>query len=144
MKVYAIIILFSVLFIASLYDIKYYRIRHIIHPILMITSVAFNLFNLDISSRFIGLLICIIPMLIIYFIKGGVGMGDVYLCSAFCFCLGASAGLIAVILGYLIMIIYYYLFKYKKNKKSLSQKVPMCPFLSIGFLISVILNWRYL
>ena len=117
-----------ILFAASVIDVRkryVYNITHIAVISLFIADVGFNK---ELIIRIISALIITIPILILTLKKDFIGGGDI----KFIFCNTLMNGFIksinGIILGCLLMVVYYFINK-NNNKK------PMLPFLSIGFFI---------
>ena len=118
----------GVLFVASVIDIRKRYVYNITHIAVIAIFIADVGFNEKLITRIISALIITIPILILTLKKDFIGGGDI----KFIFCNTLMNGFIksinGIILGCLLMVVYYFINK-NKNKK------PMLPFLSIGFFI---------
>lgn len=85
------------LFGISVRDIRYREILNIT-PLVLIMAAPF-LTNIPFSDRVIGLTAVFIPLLLVNLLTNGFGMGDVKLCAAFGFMLGAVPEYIAAALA---------------------------------------------
>lgn len=118
----------GVLFVASVIDIRKRYVYNITHIAVIAIFIADVGFNEKLITRIISALIITIPILILTLKKDFIGGGDI----KFIFCNTLMNGFIksinGIILGCLLMVVYYFINK-NNNKK------PMLPFLSIGFFI---------
>jgi len=140
MKIIVNIFIIILLIWTSWYDIKTYKIKNFV-PLLIIAVAPFANY-LRLSERFMGLIICILPMIFVKKFIGGIGMGDIKLSAAFGFLLGTISGLTSLIICCIVLLVYFAIIK--NIKKIKIKKLPMAPFLAIGFIISLLINWRYL
>lgn len=85
------------LFGISVRDVKYREISNGA-PVILIMASPF-LTVISFSDRMIGLIAVFIPLLLVNLLTNGFGMGDVKLCAAFGFMLGAVPEYIAVALA---------------------------------------------
>lgn len=107
------------LFGISIRDVKYREISNSA-PVILIMASPF-LTVIPFSDRVIGLIAVFIPLLLVNLLTNGFGMGDVKLCAAFGFMLGAVPEYIAVILALFSAVIV--------GKISGKKTLPLAPFI---------------
>ncbi len=128
----------NLMFILTLIYAGYidYRKRIIpdkVHVIIILLSLMAN-FNP--FRSIIGLLLLPIPFIIpIFFNEDSVGGGDIKIVGAIGFFLGLERGMIAVIIGLAIAVIFS-LFILKKDRK---DSFPFGPYIAIGSIISLLI-----
>ena len=104
-----------------------------VHVIIILLSLMAN-FNP--FRSIIGLLLLPIPFIIpIFFNEDSVGGGDIKIVGAIGFFLGLERGMIAVIIGLAIAVIFS-LFILKKDRK---DSFPFGPYIAIGSIISLLI-----
>lgn len=127
---YTIFIL--VLVYAGFYDVKKREIPDKVHLIILATS---SITNFSIIKSLIGLIFISIPFVIpIYFDYNSVGGGDIKLSGAIGFFLGLKKGLISLIVGLTLALVFNKLIFRKKGK----EIFPLAPYMAIGSIISLI------
>lgn len=128
----------NLIFILTLIYAGYidYRKRIIpdkVHVIIILLSLMAN-FNP--FRSIIGLLLLPIPFIIpIFFNEDSVGGGDIKIVGAIGFFLGLERGMIAVIIGLAIAVVFS-LFILKKDRK---DSFPFGPYIAIGSIISLLI-----
>lgn len=131
-----IIVYIGILIYASIYDWKYLIVQnrvHIIIVILTITSGEFRIRNL------IGAIIITTPILLLSMYKNLIGGGDIkfiFMNTLYC---GFTASYFAIIVGLIIAVIYVSFGKLS-GRVPIKNKIPLIPFLSIGYLLITILR----
>ena len=128
----------NLIFILTLIYAGYidYRKRIIpdkVHVIIILLSLMAN-FNP--FRSIIGLLLLPIPFIIpIFFNEDSVGGGDIKIVGAIGFFLGLERGMIAVIIGLAIAVVFS-LFILKKDRK---DSFPFGPYIAIGSIVSLLI-----
>lgn len=158
-----LVAIFSILLLITLYDLKHFIIPDSFLVVLFLLALssqlsAPNLSFLALSSKLLALslsgLILALPFLLLFLFSRGTwfGLGDVKYIAVFGFWLGFSKGLSAVILAFWIGALFYIgLLLLKKvlpfiglpsfhNNLTIKSEVPFGPFLSLGVVLSFLLN----
>lgn len=126
-------IFIATLLYAGIYDVKKREIPDKVHLIILATSL---ITNFSIIKSLIGLIFISIPFIIpIYFDYNSVGGGDIKLSGAIGFFLGLERGLISLIVGLTIALIFNKLVFRKKGK----EIFPLAPYMAIGSIIALII-----
>jgi prepilin signal peptidase PulO-like enzyme (type II secretory pathway) len=132
---YAIVIL---LFILSYHDTISLSVSQNVVHILLITSVLIFFFLALIPSNLIAPLVVCILLLIINIFKKSFGFGDILVLFSVGILQSTNQFLCTFWLGVIIALFYSIYLIIKKKRKLMNMKVPMIPFFSISFVISVI------
>jgi len=139
-----IIILF--LFVLSTYDIKDYGIpKNLTHIFLGVCLLIF-VFTFDISKIYLPILIGIFLLLLNIF-KKAFGLGDILLILGLGILLSKEQFIVFFWLSIVIALLYSIGLMIVKKIRVKKAKVPMVPFLSIAFVISVLYGeviWNYI
>jgi len=138
-----IIILF--LFVLSTYDIKDFGIPKDLTHIFLAVCLLIFVFTFDITKIYIPILIGV-SLLVINIFKKSFGLGDILLILGLGILISKEQFIVFFWLSIIIALFYSVVFVIVKRIKIKKAKVPMVPFLSIGFVIStvygeVIWNW---
>lgn len=126
------------LLILSYHDIISMSIPQNVVHILLITSVLIFFFFALIPSNLIAPLVVCILLLIINVFKKSFGFGDVLVLFSLGMLQSTNQFLCTFWLGVIIALFYSIYLIIKKKKKLMNMKVPMIPFFSISFVISII------
>jgi leader peptidase (prepilin peptidase)/N-methyltransferase len=122
---------------ASIIDIRKQMIYDRVHIIIIVLSVL-TLSNQELLINFLGAAIISIPFLMLALKTDKLGGGDIKLIFCNNLFLGFWTGYAGVVIG-LAIIILFYVVKWKAVH-SKNRAVPMAPFLSGGYMISLILG----
>lgn len=124
------ILLISILIYSAIIDIK----KRIVPNYILISIILISLIdveNIQLLGIFAG-----VPFLIgAVATNGGIGGGDVKIISCVGLILGLTGIIASLILSLFIMIIFIIIVKKIMNKNIGSEKLPMLPFLNLGFII---------
>lgn len=134
-----IIILF--LFVFSSYDIKYKGIpKDVVHIFLLVCTLLYLFFVLDITYLYLPLGFTLF-LILLNLIKKSFGMGDILVLLGLGVLISYEQYIVMFWGGIIIALLYtpYLLFKGVKNIRKV--KVPMIPFFSLSFIISLV--WGY-
>lgn len=123
----ALVIYFSGI---SAQDIKYRKISNCA-PIILMMSAPF-VCEISFSQQIIGLAAVFIPLFAINVITDGFGMGDVKLCAAFGFVIGAFAEYVALALALTTAIII--------GKITNIKSLPLAPFICTASMTALIME----
>jgi len=139
-----IIILF--LFILSSYDIKDFGIPKNLTHIFLILCILIFAFTFDMTKIYLPTLISVLLLLINIF-KRSFGFGDILLIFGLGVLLSQGQFIVFFWLSIIIALLYSIGFVIAKKISIKKAKIPMVPFLSIAFVISVIYGeviWSYI
>ncbi len=136
-------LIFAVILLISLYDLKHFIIPDTFLLALLALSVLYLLVldtQFSILNHIGASLILPLPFLCLFLISKGrlFGLGDIKYIAVFGFLLGMAGGLSAVILGFWTGALYALLalFVFKKNL-TMKSEIPFGPFLSLGIILSL-------
>lgn len=122
-----LILFLLVIIYASIIDTKYKQVYTITYILLFITG----LINLSLLSL-LGFILTVLPIFLVA-LSGGIGGGDVKF-SAFCgFCLGGIDGVIGMIIGVSVSLIFMGIKRKIINEQKPYKPFALIPFLSIGY-----------
>lgn len=142
---YFLIVLF--LFVLSTYDIKEMGIpKTLTHIFLLICIAIFLLFSLKLENLIIPTII-VIAFIIINLIKKSFGIGDMLVIFGIGILLTQSQCLAFFWIAIIIALIYSFVLAIFKRKHIKGMKVPMVPFLSLAFVITLVYGesiWNFL
>ncbi len=148
---YAVIyaLFFAVLIVAAFIDLDTMEVPDTLHIIIFCLGVAKAIISpTQIWQMALGALIVSVPMLILAVLTKGFGGADIKLMAASGLLLGAKNIVVAFILAVIIMGSYGFVLIIRKKlfKCEYTSKVPFCPALSMGCVLSVffgniISNW---
>lgn len=125
------------LFIMSYYDILYRGVpKSLVHIFLLFSLVIFILFNLNIYSVVVTLLIISLPLLLSYIIKKSFGFGDILILLGIGLILPFKSFILLFWLSIFTALLYAILYALLKKKKLRGIKIPMVPFFMFSFIIS--------
>lgn len=131
------IILFF-LFIFSSYDIKYKGIpKDLVHIFLFVSTLFFLIFSFNIGNIYLPIGFAIFFVLL-NLIKESFGLGDILVLLGLGILVNYRQYIIMFWLGILIALLYSLLLVIKKKKNIRKIKIPMIPFFSLSFVISLI------
>jgi len=131
-----IIILF--LFVLSFYDYLSNSIpKNLVHILIGVSLIFFFFFNLQLGNIYLPLIICGILLLINIF-KKSFGLGDILLLFGLGILQSCEEFLITFWLAIFIALLYSLIFVVKKRSDIKKTKVPMVPFISVAFILSVL------
>jgi len=129
------------LFAASAWDIR----RRMIPNALNVVIFCAGLLSFT-PDKLSGVLLAL-PLLIAALIReGGMGGGDIKLTAAAGFVLGLPAGIVGLILGLSVVLLYYLVIrvirklKQLKTPAAIESVLPLAPFLSAGFIAAYFMN----
>lgn len=126
------------LFVLSFYDYLSHSIpKNFVHILLGINLLFFFFFNLQLGNIYLPLIICGILLLINVF-KKSFGFGDILVLFALGILQTFGEFLITFWLAIFIALLYSLGFIVKKKVEIRKTKVPMIPFISIAFILSVL------
>ncbi len=131
------VFLFSFALVVALIDLEHYLIPNSLVILLFLCGLIFHfiLQDLSLTKRLLGMTVGFgLPFLLALFSRGGMGGGDIKLCTAMGFWLGFPAVFQALFIGALmgsVIGISLIIMKIKKRK----DPIPFGPFLVLGFLI---------
>ena len=131
------LLIFSLLMLASLIDIKQYIIPDFIPIIIIIIGVC--CLNNDYIDNIYGSLIITIPLILINFFKKGMGYGDIKLY----FSLGLFLGIKKIILAYVISIFVAFfigIYHLISRKITFKERIAFVPYITLGYLITILFN----
>ncbi len=131
-----IIVLF--LFVFTTYDIKYKAIpKDIVHIFLLLSSLLFYLYILNPTNLYLPIAITLF-LILVNIIKKSFGVGDILVLLGLGILIPYQQYIVTFWGGIIIALLYtlYLLFKGVKNIRKI--KVPMMPFFSLSFVISLI------
>lgn len=157
---FIILFIFSTLLLITLYDLKHFIIPDSFLVVLFSLSFFYNLyFVIDNSffylvTNFMSGVIIALPFFILFLISKGswIGFGDIKYMVAIGFLLGIVQGISAVVLAFWIgavfSIVLIFLRKILpfvnlpivKNNLTIKSEIPFGPFLSLGVILSFLLN----
>ena len=133
---YWIVIIF--LFILSYHDIKYKAVpQNIVHVFLAICVFVFLLFSFNISNIYFPLVITL-SFILINFFKKSFGMGDILVLLGLGILFDYERYLVMFWLGILVALLSSVILIVKKIDNIKKAKVPMLPFFTISFTISLL------
>jgi leader peptidase (prepilin peptidase)/N-methyltransferase len=128
------LIFISILFYASYCDIKTREVPDFIHLMILITGFI-GITNENIPSMIIGFLIIPLPLFFsAVFKEKSIGGADIKFMAACSFLLGFERGLVAMVVGLLLAVIYTVIFN-KIRRKSIAETFPLVPYLAVGNFI---------
>ena len=134
--------LFSVLLTIFMADVKYHLIPDSLQFVFLVLALCYHLVQaaswLMLGSFIVSGILVMLPILILYLITRGRGMGfgDVKLAFVIGFLLGTIPGWIALYIGFIAGSVVGVALLITKKKKLQSQ-IAFCPFLIIGIVLSV-------
>lgn len=137
--------LFSVLLIITFIDWDTQEIPYVLTGII----VALGLLSLPmagsatLTDRLIGLVSVAVPMIILTFLIGGFGGGDIQMMAATGFLLGWKVNVVAMFFATVLAGLFVLFFMRRREKKA---KMAFGPFLAIGLILAIyftepILTW---
>lgn len=118
------------LFGISVQDVRRHEISNFA-PVMVIMASPF-ISAIPLAERILGLLAVFIPLLIVNLLTNGFGMGDVKLCAAFGFVLGAFAEYLALAAALVVAIIV--------GKSAKINPLPLAPFLCGAGMAAIIIK----
>jgi leader peptidase (prepilin peptidase)/N-methyltransferase len=130
------IMLFLILGYAAYMDIKIREIPDTVPFVLLITGfIGFSpLFSIT------GLLVSGLPFLFAALLGGGMGGGDIKLMAACGFVLGAWGGILQIILGLTLAVLFTFVRVAVLSKKvERKSRIPLAPFLGAGGVLSYLI-----
>ena len=131
-----IVIMF--LLVLSYHDIKYKAIpRNIVHIFLLLCILFFLSFNFDIYNIYLPLIISLLFFLI-NMIKKSFGLGDILILFGIGILLNPKQYIVMFWLSIFLALLYSLIWIVKEKMNIKKAKVPMIPFITISFVISVI------
>ena len=131
-----VIVLF--LFVLSYYDYLSNSVpKNLVHVMLGLCFLLFFFFNLNLGSIYLPLIICGVLLLINIF-KKSFGLGDILILFSIGILQTFGEFLITFWLAIFIALLYSLIFVIKKKTDIKKAKVPMVPFISLAFSISVL------
>lgn len=140
---YAIILF---LFVLSSYDIKEFGIpKDITHIFLTICLIIF-FFTFDITKIYLPILIGII-LILMNLLKKSFGLGDILIILGLGILITKEQFIVFFWLSIITALLYSIIIIIKKKINIKKAKIPMVPFLSIAFVISVVYGeaiWNYI
>lgn len=139
-----IIILF--LFVLSNYDIKDFGIPKDLTHIFLGLCLLIFVFTFDITKIYLPILIGL-SLLVINVFKKSFGLGDILLILGLGVLIAKDQFIVFFWLSIILALLYSIVFIVVKKINIKKAKVPMVPFLSIAFVISVIYGeaiWNYI
>lgn len=133
-----IIVYIGILIYASIYDWKYLIVQNRVHIIIVILTIMSGEFRI---SNLIGAIFITTPILLLSMYKNLIGGGDIkfiFMNTLYC---GFTASYFGIIVGLIIAVLYAFVGKLSGRYQSKSKsKIPLIPFLSIGYLFITILR----
>ncbi|MBN2093793.1 MAG: prepilin peptidase [Candidatus Zambryskibacteria bacterium] len=149
--------LFSIILLISIYDLKHFIIPDAFLIAFFVFALSFKLLALSLPAILFNLvtgIILALPFLLIFLISKGrwFGFGDVKYIAVLGFFLGPAMGLSAIILAFWIGAVFSVLVLLIKKIKShinlplfsnnftIKSEIPFGPFLSLGIILSFLLN----
>jgi prepilin signal peptidase PulO-like enzyme (type II secretory pathway) len=120
---------------ASIYDYKYLTVQNrinVIITILAVISADFTIWRVLVAFLFT------LPILLLAAYKNSIGGGDIKFIFSNILYLGFSAGYAGLIIGLPLAVLFALASKYIFKKQT--EKIPLVPFLSIGFLVTIIMR----
>jgi leader peptidase (prepilin peptidase)/N-methyltransferase len=139
-----LIVLF--LFVLSTYDIKDYGIPKDLTHIFLGICILIFVFTFDISKIYLPILIGVI-LLLLNILKKSFGLGDILLILGLGILINKEQFIVFFWLSIIIALLYSIGWMVAKKINIKKAKIPMVPFLSISFVISVIYGeviWNYI
>ena len=131
-----IIILF--LFVLSFYDYLSNSIpKNLVHIFIGICLIFFFFFNFNLENIYLPLIVCGVLLLVNIF-KKSFGLGDILLLFSIGILQSFGEFLVTFWLAILIALLYSLIFVVKKKIDIKKAKIPMVPFISLAFSISVL------
>lgn len=131
-----IIILF--LFILSFYDYLSNSVpKDLVHILIGVSLIFFFFFSFNLENLYLPLIVCGILLLINIF-KKSFGLGDILLLFSIGILQTFGEFLVTFWLAILIALLYSLIFVVKKKIDIKKAKIPMVPFISLAFSISVL------
>ena len=132
------LILFTLLLLASIRDIKTHEVSDIYSILIGVTALIGISFE-QLPGLFLSAAIITIPMFgIALFEPGGIGGADIKLTAACGFFLGLQKGLVFIVLGLLLAVLCNLAFK-KIFKDQYREPFALVPYLSIGCMVAYLL-----
>lgn len=120
-----------ILFIASLEDFRTHLVSDKIHVVIFFLGLLRCCFAVSI----VGMVITAMPFFLAALLSDGkIGGGDVKFMAAVGFYLGASQGVLALMIGLFLAVIYGCVIKKVKN-----EPLPLIPFLSVGSAVALLI-----
>lgn len=132
----SIIVYVGILIYASFYDWKYLIVQNRIHIMIVMLAIISGEFRI---IYLIGAIIITTPILLLSMYKNLIGGGDIkfiFINTLYC---GFTASYFGIIVGLIIAVLYAFVGKLSGRVHSKS-KIPLIPFLSIGYLFITILR----
>ncbi len=126
-----------ILFYASAYDRKYMIVENRIHFVLFLLTIISGNMNLE---KLIGATVITIPLLLLTLYKNGIGGGDIKYLFFNTLFLGFSAAYTGIVAGLSVAVLYALFTRNRSGKSKYQRKIPLVPFLSTGFLLSILLR----
>lgn len=139
-----LIVLF--LFVLSIYDIKEFGIPKDLTHIFLGVCLLIFIFTFDITKIYLPILIGIL-LLFVNLFKKSFGLGDILLILGLGVLISKEQFIVFFWFSIVIALLYSIAFLIIKKVSIKKAKVPMVPFLSISFVISVIYGehiWEYI
>jgi prepilin signal peptidase PulO-like enzyme (type II secretory pathway) len=156
---FIILLIFGVILLISVYDLKHFIIPDSFLLFLFLFSFLYLfffssfLFSLLLTSVISGIVLAL-PFLLIFLISKGTwfGLGDVKYITVLGFLLGFSQGLSAIVLAFWIGAVFalvamslkkiapYINLPFLKNNLTIKSEIPFGPFISIGIIVSLYLG----
>jgi prepilin signal peptidase PulO-like enzyme (type II secretory pathway) len=135
-----IIILF--LFIFSSYDIKYKGIpKDLVHIFLIISTLLFFLFSFEITNIYFPIGFTMF-LLLVNIIKKSFGLGDILVLLGLGILIDYRQYIVIFWGGIVIALLYSIMLIIKEKKDIRKTKIPMIPFFSLSFVISLIYGYQ--
>lgn len=128
------LILLCILLYASKSDIDSLEVPDFVWAMLLILSFV-DFSSVSIPSRLIGAAAVFLPQFVfaMLFPAKAFGGADMKISAAAAFCLGAGKGILALIIGLSIAVVFIMIAR-KVMKKDKDEPFPLVPFLSVGII----------
>jgi leader peptidase (prepilin peptidase)/N-methyltransferase len=129
-------IFFTLLFLASVFDIR----KRIIPDIVCLLIALTGLIGFE-PVKLFGILTTL-PLLLAALIWGGMGGGDIKLMAASGIVLGFQRGLAAIVIGLTALLLFYFSYSIvqRLRKRERQKAFPLAPFLSVGCIAAYFMN----
>ena len=140
-------LLFTVLAVTSYIDIKKRTVPELTH-VWIIGMTLLTLGQVTMSSRWLGLVVISVPLMIIALLTKALGGGDVKLFATLGFLLGVG-DILSIAFFAFVIAAGYALFLMIVMKKSKKTAIPFVPFITLGVVLTVFFNigqyllWAY-
>ncbi|WOO35770.1 hypothetical protein R2R35_18490 [Anaerocolumna sp. AGMB13020] len=120
---------------ASVYDYKYLTVQNRINVVIAFLAIMCSDFTI---WRLLVAFLFTLPILLLAVYKNSIGGGDIKFIFSNILYLGFSAGYAGLIIGLPLAVLFALVSKYILKQQI--DKIPLVPFLSIGFLVTIIMR----